>query len=153
MKNRILIVSKANDSNDLLEVMKANGIGFDILHPDSVHEHNLDKYEGLCFLAEAVKSLWKFSRKTDSSFMNKLKREKVFAEYCRGIHNVCFTDSVSTRYERPVAFMDYPEALEKGDILDEQCNNRLKVFLLASKGTPILQYINNPVDFIKPTWT
>lgn len=32
MKNRILIVSKANDSNDLLEVMKANGIGFDILH-------------------------------------------------------------------------------------------------------------------------
>jgi hypothetical protein len=151
MKNRILIVSKANDSNDLLEVMKANGIGFDILHPDSVHEHNLDKYEGIMLLGGSSEEPLEIFPKDRLVIHEQIKKgKKVFAEYCRGIHNVCFTDSVSTRYERPVAFMDYPEAgLEKGDILDEQCNNRLKVFLLASKGTPILQYINNPRGFYK----
>lgn len=150
MENRILIVSE-DKSNDLLDVLKVNQVNFKIVHPDKVHQHDLDIYQGIMLLGGNNQDPMEIFPKDRHVIHQQIKKGKrVFAEYCKSIHNVCFSDSLSTRYERPVAFMDFPEAgLEKGDILDEQSNNRLKVFIQSSKGRPLLQYISNPAGFYK----
>lgn len=150
MEKKLLVIMDGK-TNDLLEVLVKNHVPLEILHPDHVHEHDLDPYIGIMILGGNHEEPLHIHPKDRLIIDEQIKKGKrVFGEYFKSIHNVSFLDSVSTRFERPVAFTDFPEAgLEKGDILDEQSNNRQKVYLHTSKKEPLLQYISNPAGFYK----
>ncbi|HBN82648.1 MAG TPA: hypothetical protein DDZ89_02290, partial [Clostridiales bacterium] len=150
MDKKILVIIDGK-TNDLLEVMKRNHVSYDVVHPDMVHKLDMNDYHGIMILGGNNEEPLHIHPKDRLVIDEQIKMGKrVFGEYFKSIHNVSFIDCISTRFERPVAFMDFPKAgLEKGDILDEQSNNRQKVYLHTSKGWPLLQYVGNPTGFYK----
>ncbi len=144
MTDKIIGIITEDDS-DLLHVLRGNGLKLHVMKPDALSEAELDRCYSLAILAGTGSDPLLFNP-TERIIIEKQIRQgkKVFSEFCNSIGNVYSQDPTSTRFER-VCFCDPSVSLdgvELGDLLDEQCNTRIKPWdMTCSTRTPLLQYV------------
>lgn len=136
--------------SDLLAVMRESGIAVQVIEPEDIPNSNLDGYGAICILGGTEREPLSLTPKEAACIRAQIaKGMRVFAEYSRNVDNVYFLEQCATRYERPVFVSDKTpvEGLCEGDILDEQCNDRLGLWRANYHGRPLLQYVRNVDGF------
>lgn len=145
--HRLLIVTR--EESDFSKMLQAC---FDasVVPPDFAKEVDLDAYDGFALLGGTREEPIVLQPPQRLRLDAQIGLGKpFFAEYVRGIRQVALLDTESTRFQRPV-FMGMDACLgefPRGDILDEQDNNRLKLYRALNCDRPILQYVKTPEGF------
>lgn len=143
MSEKIIgIITK--DESDFLEILKKTDSTVKVMKPDAINKLELDSCFSLVILGGCAEQPLLFSPRTRilvEGFISSGKR--VFCEYCASIGNIYFAAPESTRFEKLVFCREDGGfgALQQGDLLDDQCNMRIKPYDFSySKKRPILHY-------------
>jgi len=144
LNKKVIGIITYNES-DILDIIRKSGIETVIMKPEEIGGYDLDCMNAIAILGGVDKNPLVF-RSRERVIIEKYLRsgKKVFSEYCSSIGYVYSAPPEYTRFDRLVFCMEegIGEVLEPGDILDDQCNTRIKPYEFAcSKSRPILQYI------------
>lgn len=151
MESRLTAVVTRGDS-DFLALMRASGIPVQAIAPEDIPNSDLGAYGAICILGGTEREPLALTPKEAACIRRQIAGgQRVFVEYSRNVDNIYFMDVCSTRYERPVFVSDdiSVEGLAEGDILDEQCNDRMSLWRANYHGRPLLQYVRNVDGFYK----
>jgi hypothetical protein len=130
--------------SDLSRILEAN-IRTRAIIPEDISKYDLNAFFSLVILGGCDEQPIMF-RPRDRVFIEKFisSGRRVFCEYCGSIGNIYFSNPESTRFERLAFCLDNGDlgALKLGDLLDDQCNTRIKPYeVQIRKKIPILQYV------------
>ena len=147
---KLLIISDA--PSDLSRLLAGCVQAWDLVSPAALCQVNWDEYDAFAALGGVrEEALTLFPPDRMALMRQTAKGKRVFGEYCRGIGQVSFLESVNTRFERPVVMesLGVTQGLDRGTILDEQSNNRLIVYKALNRRGPLLQYEKKPDGFYR----
>lgn len=147
---KLLIIS--DEPSDLSRLLAGCVQAWDLVSPAALCQVNWDEYDAFAVLGGVhEEALTLFPPDRMALMRQTVQGKRVFGEYCRGIGQVSFLESVNTRFERPVVMesLGVTQGLGKGTILDEQSNNRLTVYKAMNRVKPLLQYEKNPDGFYR----
>jgi hypothetical protein len=141
VEKKLLVITEG--TTDLLMVLTQTGLPMKVIRPQEISDTNLQDYYSIAILGGAVDKpivLHPRDRIQVDAFID--RGGKVFCEYILSISDIYSSAPVTTKYERLVFCSDSDSisGLEQGDILDEQCNLRVKPYYQSSGAIPILQY-------------
>lgn len=139
--NTKLAVFTAQNS-DFLELLQLQPVEVSVFAPDACPD--LSGFDAIALLGGVSAQPLLLRARTRNAVEAQLRQgKKVFAEYVGSIGHVYCDSPVSTRFERLAVCTDGEvDGLEAGDLIDEQCNMRLRPYSIAcSHERPILQYV------------
>lgn len=138
-KKIAVITAEKSDFTELLQMQKADLTFF---APDE--NPDLNEFDAIAVLGGVSEEPLLLRARTRNAVEKQLKAGKrVFAEYVGSIGHVYCAAPVSSRYERLAVCSDgFIGDLEAGELIEDQCNLRLKPHSIAcSHEPPILQYV------------
>ncbi|HEY5584207.1 MAG TPA: hypothetical protein VIK78_06915 [Ruminiclostridium sp.] len=133
-----------NGESDFLDVIKKSNITIQVMKPDDIGKNDLNSFFSIVILGGSTEQPILFrsrDRVIIERYINSGKR--VFSEYCASIGHIYFASPEATRFEKLVFCAEDGKfgTLQQGDLLDDQCNSRIKPFdFSGAKKRPILQY-------------
>lgn len=142
MVSRKLAVITAETSDLLLYLQQLHG-DIEVIRPEAVAAADLAPFAAIALLGGVSDKPLLLRAAARNAIEAELKAgKKVFAEYVGSIGHVYAAPPQSTRFERLAVCADGVIAgLERGELLDEQCNMRIKPYAVScSHDKPILQY-------------
>ncbi len=145
MTKKIIAVITENDS-DLLNVLKQNSsLELRVLRTRDLKEDVLEACHAIAILGGATKDPVLFRPRDRAVIEAQLhKGKKVFSEFCSSIGHVYSQDASTTRFERLCFCHDCIsiEGIAPGDLLDDQCNIRIKPWdITCTDARPLFQYV------------
>ncbi len=144
MNKKVIGIITSGES-DILEIVNNSSVETIIMKPEEIGDHDLDSMYAIAILGGVSEKPLLFRPRQRVIIERILKTgKKIFSEYCPSIGCIYSAPPESTRFERLAFCMDEGAgtALKLGDILDDQCNTRIKPYDIAcSKSRPILQYM------------
>ncbi|RKN70107.1 hypothetical protein [Paenibacillus ginsengarvi] len=135
-----VITTEPSDFSELLARQK--GVEAVMIRPEE--SPSLEQYDAIAILGGVSKLPLLLPARMRVAVEAQLQKgKKVFAEYVGSIGHVYCESPVSTRFERLAVCADGQiEGLHKGDLIEDQCNVRLKPYSsFCSHSLPILQYV------------
>ncbi|MDF2725702.1 MAG: hypothetical protein K0Q59_5380 [Paenibacillus sp.] len=139
MNKKIAVLTA--QTSDFLELLKRQPVEVSVFAPDACPD--LSGYDAIAVLGGVSDRPLLLRARTRNAVEAQLRQgKKVFAEYVGSIGHVYCDSPVSTRFERLAVCADGNiDGLEAGDLIDDQCNMRLRPYSIAcSHERPILQY-------------
>ncbi|GGD56360.1 hypothetical protein [Paenibacillus nasutitermitis] len=133
-----------NDESDLLGIFLKSPIDTVVMKPEEIFDHDLDSLFSIAILGGTAEMPLLFNPRERAVIEKQLKSgKKIFSEYCTSIGNIYSAPPVTTRFDRLISCTESGsiQGLQQGDILEEQCNTRIKPYSnTISSIRPILQY-------------
>jgi hypothetical protein len=134
----------ANHESDIAEILNKSNMKTIIMKPDEIGKYDLDSLFSIAILGGSDENPIVFRPRERVLIEKQLKSGKrIFSEYCSSIGFIYSAPGETTRFERLVFTGEEGlfGKLQTGDVLDDQCNTRIKPHDIAcSKRKPILQY-------------
>ena len=143
MANPPFIVIITAEDSDLSAVLASCSVNTAVMLPGKLVPELLDRCDAIAVIGGTSETPLVFHPKDRVDIERQINSGKrVFSEYCGSIGHVYFEPPASTRFDRVVFTSETPWGmLEPGDILDEQCNMRIRPHDIAcTHNRPILQY-------------
>ena len=146
--NKLLVITA--EESVLSMLLRDSFAHCDVIGVEQVLHTDLDSYDAFALLGgtseKGITLLTPIRKALDEQIF---KGKKFFAEFVHGIAQVSFLETKSTRFSRPVMINtgEITGSVERGDILDDQSNNRLVVYKSTNRQTPIMQYVKVPKGF------
>ncbi|MEK0312319.1 hypothetical protein [Cohnella sp. 56] len=142
-QKRIAVIT--GGESDFLSIIEKASVPFQTIKPEEVDRHELDSFDSLLILGGYREQPIVFGpreRVKLEAFIRSGKR--VFSEYCQSIGDIYCDSPESTRFEKLAFCAEEGDfgSLARGDLLDDQCNTRLKPYDFS--GLPkkaILRYV------------
>ncbi|GGD60175.1 hypothetical protein [Paenibacillus nasutitermitis] len=138
-----VITRHTSDFQDIL--MKAP-VNLVVMKPNELTLHDLDAMDAIAVIGGTHEEPLIFLPRDRVVLEKQLKNGKrIFSEFCGSIGHLYFAPPVTTRFDRLIFCGEEGDidGLLPGDLLEEQCNLRIKPHDIAcSTNRPILQYAN-----------
>lgn len=132
--------------SDLLDILQQAPISTIVMKPEEVRGHDLGLCTAIAILGGTDNEPLLFLPQDRVALERQLRSGKrIFSEYCASLGDLYYEAPVATRFERLVycGGTGVIEGLQPGEILDSQCNSRIRPHEIAcAKRRPILQYAN-----------